>query len=148
MGKCRKGGSELKKKNPHEKWYWGKTKSGEHVMFSSIITPSKRTHPEYVKVCGSYPTVEAVLRDKKHAITHMTITCESNPPPKGKRVHKRTVIYDNLLAIEATKGSSSNNFSGEHFRHDFKRRGTKVIGEPDGSLRIIGKKPLWNMFNY
>jgi len=66
----------------------------------------------------------------------------SENPPKMK------VIYDNVLAIEAQKGSESH-FPKEKFRHDFKgETKARVIGLPDGSLLIKGKKRLWKEFDY
>ncbi len=65
-----------------------------------------------------------------------------NPPHPIK-------IYDDILAIEAKKGSGSK-WPGEKFRHDFKKAKGRaaVYGMPDGSVLIKGNKPLWKKFNY
>lgn len=66
-----------------------------------------------------------------------------NPSANGA-----TVVYDRILAIEAEKGKDSL-WPRERFRHDF-TSGAKVIGEADGSLRVVpekGKK-LWRRFRY
>ena len=54
-----------------------------------------------------------------------------------------TVIYDQVLRVEARKGKGSL-YPGEKFYHNFGgKTKAKIIGMPDGSLRIVGKKPLW-----
>ena len=57
-------------------------------------------------------------------------------------------IYSDIIAIEAIKGDCGV-FPKERFRHTFKR-GAKVIGMPDGSIRIVSKKnpKLWKNFDY
>ena len=54
-----------------------------------------------------------------------------------------TVIYDQVLRVEARKGKGSL-YKGEKFFHNFGgKTKAKIIGMPDGSLRIVGNKPLW-----
>jgi hypothetical protein len=62
-------------------------------------------------------------------------------PPKGS-----IRLYKNVLEIRAEKGEESN-WPGELFKHKFDE-GAELFGCPDGSLRIIGKKPLWKIFEY
>jgi hypothetical protein len=57
------------------------------------------------------------------------------------------LIYDEIEEIRASKGRRSN-FPNDKFKHKFKTRGTKIYGLPDGSLLVIGPKPLWDMFEY
>lgn len=68
---------------------------------------------------------------------------------RGKpRVPKNAVlIYDDIEEIRARKGRMSN-WPREYFKHEFKIRGSKIYGLPDGSLLVVGKKPLWDMFEY
>lgn len=71
------------------------------------------------------------------------ISSRKNPPEVPVE------IYENILAIEARKGKKSK-FPKENFRHDFKGAKAKILGMPDGSLKIVstvGKK-LWKPFNY
>lgn len=65
-------------------------------------------------------------------------------PPKGS-----IKIYDNVLEVRAQKDKKQSLFPGDFFKHDFKGS-TKVTlyGCPDGSLRLIGDKPLWKWFEY
>lgn len=67
-----------------------------------------------------------------------------NPSMKGA-----VKIYDDVLAIEARKGSDSK-FPNDNFRHDFKKSKGKasIFGLPNGSLLIKGNKKLWKRFNY
>jgi hypothetical protein len=62
--------------------------------------------------------------------------------PKGA-----VLIYDDIEEIKARKGRSSN-WPGEYFKHKFTVRGSKIYGLPNGSLLIVGKKPLWDVFEY
>jgi len=59
------------------------------------------------------------------------------------------VIYNNIVAIEAEKGTDSL-WPEELFRHDFeKNKGdAKIYGLADGSLLITGNKKLWKVFDY
>lgn len=62
-----------------------------------------------------------------------------------KRKNPRPVeIYDRILRIEAQKGDNSL-YPKEEFFHEFtgKNAKAKVLGLPDGSLLIKGRKPLW-----
>ena len=55
-------------------------------------------------------------------------------------------IYDRIIEIRAQKGKDSE-YPGELFKHRF-RRGTEILGNPDGSLTIRNKKGkrLWRKF--
>jgi len=73
----------------------------------------------------------------------------SAPRSANPASQKMTKIYDNVLSIEAKKGSSSQ-WSGEEFRHNFKTSKGKasVYGLQDGSILIKGDKRLWKEFDY
>lgn len=62
--------------------------------------------------------------------------------PKGA-----VLIYDDIEEIRARKGTSSN-WPKEYFKHKFTKRGTKIYGLPDGSLLVMGPRPLWDIFEY
>lgn len=62
-------------------------------------------------------------------------------PPKGA-----VKIYQNVLEIRAEKGKESN-WPFELFEHKF-TKGATLYGLPDGSLLIIGNKPLHKVFEY
>ena len=64
-------------------------------------------------------------------------------PPKGS-----VKIYEDVIEIKALKGGDSY-FPNEPFKHPFNQK-TKVTlyGCPDGTLRLIGDKPLWKWFEY
>lgn len=65
-----------------------------------------------------------------------------------RRVPKGAVlIYDDIEEIKARKGSRSN-WPKERFVHKFTVRGSKIYGLPDGSLLVVGRNPLWDMFEY
>lgn len=62
--------------------------------------------------------------------------------PKGA-----VLIYDEIEEIKARKGVKSN-WPREFFKHKFVKRGSKIYGLPDGSLLVVGSRPLWDMFEY
>lgn len=66
-------------------------------------------------------------------------------PPKGS-----VKIYDNVLEVRALKGpATESHFPGEPFKHPFDERSKVCLyGCPDGTLRLIGNKPLWKYFEY
>lgn len=65
-------------------------------------------------------------------------------PPKGA-----VKIYDNVIEIRAQKDAKDSLFPGDLFKHPFKgSTNVCVYGLPDGTLRIIGDKPLWKYFEY
>ncbi|MEM4360104.1 MAG: hypothetical protein QXT45_06210 [Candidatus Bilamarchaeaceae archaeon] len=68
---------------------------------------------------------------------------------KGKQTVPRgaVLIYDDIEEIRARKGSGSN-WPHEYFKHKFTVRGSKIYGLPNGSLLIVGRKPLWDIFEY
>lgn len=73
----------------------------------------------------------------------------SKPNPRSN-LRDGVVIYDKLIEIKAEKGNHSN-FPGEKYYHPFKgNTAAKVIGMPDGSLRIVSTKGkmLWKNFDY
>lgn len=57
------------------------------------------------------------------------------------------LIYDDIEEIRARKGRKSN-WPREFFRHKFEKRGSKIYGLSDGSLLVVGKQPLWDVFDY
>ncbi len=59
-----------------------------------------------------------------------------------RRRNEPVEIYGDIVSIRAVKGKRSL-YPGEPFQHDFTERGTKILGLPDGSLLIKGKKRLW-----
>lgn len=66
-------------------------------------------------------------------------------PPKGS-----VKIYDDVIEVRALKGGPDESiFPDEPFKHPFNAK-TKVTlyGCPDGTLRLIGDKPLWKYFEY
>lgn len=66
----------------------------------------------------------------------------------GRSIPKGAVlIYDDIEEIRARKGRQSN-WPREYFKHKFTVRGSKIYGLPDGSLLIVGNRPLWDMFDY
>lgn len=67
-------------------------------------------------------------------------TKRSNPAGRSE------LIYDKALMIQAQKGKSSH-WPNEKFEHKF-TSGAKIYGNPDGSLTIKGKKPLWSKKRY
>lgn len=82
----------------------------------------------------NYPKKSPVVRDFR------------GPVKKGKR----TIIYDKITAIEATKGDKSL-WPKEDFRHSFKNNSAaEVLGNPDGSILIKSKKGkrLWKSIEY
>lgn len=67
-------------------------------------------------------------------------------PLSRKRKNPPVEIYGQVLRIEAKKGNNSL-YPKEEFYHDFpKNTKAKILGLPDGSLLIKGKKPLWRKF--
>ncbi len=122
--------------NPSKKWYVGKSAATKKMTaFQSSVKPTHYTHAEYLFVTGPFESREKALGYVR------SMSYDYNP------TQKEVEIYENILAIEAQKGKKSN-YPGEKFRHDFSHSGTKVLGLPDGSLKIIstkGKK-LWKKF--
>lgn len=121
------------------KWYVGlRDDSQELEIFSSMKKPTRSSHRQYERVVGPFSTPE----DAKEWYDVL------QPQRTAKRKGARTpvVIYDQILAIEAIKGGDSL-FPLQVFRHDFDSP-AKVIGLPDGSLRICGRKRLWKNFSY
>ena len=125
-------------------WYIGihKTRFGKAIIFSTAKKPTTSAYTrKYKKVIGPFMTYNA-------AVTHRYekgLLKRKNPVSKSR--DKGIVIYDNIKAIEAEKGSDSL-FPGELFRHDFTKTKAKVIGMPDGSLVIKGNRRLHKRFNY
>jgi hypothetical protein len=74
------------------------------------------------------------------------VTKFSRLPEKIKHnpvYNKPVEIYDDILKIEAVKGSQSH-WKNQPFTHSFgKNTRAKIYGMPDGSLRIKSKKRLW-----
>lgn len=74
-----------------------------------------------------------------------------NPPGQAQT----TEIYKDILAIEARKGNSGE-FPGELFRHDFTKKGSRILGVENpgvisvkaGDLVVKGKGRLWKRFAY
>jgi hypothetical protein len=93
--------------------------------------------------------IEVVRRiHKDPALSAMWMDAIRDTSSEGMNPPKMKVIYDNVLAIEAQKGSESH-FPKERFRHDFGgATKARVIGLPDGSLLIKSKKRLWKEFDY
>jgi hypothetical protein len=127
--------------NPRDKWYFGlvtQWKTGR--IFSTSVKPTKKRYPQFKKVIGPFSS-----RKEAESFAHQSgyDVYKDNPPAD------MVEIYDNILAIEAKKGSKSL-FQNERFRHDFdlKKGKAKIYGLPDGSLLIKGNKKLWRKFNY
>lgn len=121
-------------------WYVGIRKNGNMRVFQDGIRPTKSRYQEFENVIGPFQSYT-------NAVYYIVEAggLQENPPNHG------VIIYDDIEAIEAQKGSSVNvnRWKGEHFRHKFKR-GSAVIGLPDGSILIKNKKnkKLWKTFNY
>lgn len=119
----------------------------------TIITdsgrPTKRQYPMFTQMVGPFTS----LRELGSYAMNMQIHID-NPPrdwhqKQASNPAKMPIkIYDQIESIEAIKGSDSL-WSKQPFRHSFKGK-TKaaIFGNPDGSLTIKGKKPLWKQFNY
>lgn len=94
------------------------------------------TEKEYQKLKLPYQKKYFILRDREEKF---------NKNPK----EEATEIYGDILAIEAKKGKRSL-WPNELFRHDFKKKGSKIFGLKDGSILIKPKKGkrLWKNFDY
>ena len=68
---------------------------------------------------------------------------------KKPAVPKEAVrLYSNIVEIKAKKGDDSL-WPDEYFKHEFKESSkAEVYGLKDGSLLIVGHKPLWKWFEY
>ena len=65
-----------------------------------------------------------------------------NPPSDAVK------IYENAIQIKAEKHTDSL-WPKELFKHDFKKGSNVcVYGLPDGTILLIGNKPLWKWFGY
>lgn len=89
--------------------------------------------------------------DKGVADAHYASVFKRNPKKRklGKNpIGKSKLIYDKILSISAQKGKKSH-WPSENFEHDFSGySNAKIYGNPDGSLLIKGKKPLWKRKKY
>ncbi len=131
------------------KWYLGVTKTA-YVPFYSKVKPTKKRFPKFIVVFGPFKDHKALAfymqeQQFKTPGTKKKSKLRHNPPTGG-----RVKIYDEILEIRAKKGEDCPGFPGELFKHPFKGGKAKaaIFGNPDGSITVKGKKPLWNFFKY
>lgn len=126
------------KHNPNYQWH-----KKEVEKYKKVVKKLRRT--------GS----KSQLREAKSILQYLKAMLEITLKQDGQ-IHSRknppesvVEIYENILAIEAEKGKKSR-FPEEQFRHDFKGAKAKILGLPDGSLKIVSTvgKPLWKRFEY
>ncbi len=126
-------------------WYVGlmagKTRG---KVFTSVGIPTHGTYPEFEQVVGPFRNLDHIRQYGQTQRITLTNAPRRNPPARGP-----VEIYGSIDAIEATKGRASL-WPGEHFRHDFRGRGARILGLPNGDLLVKkGKKGrLWNVFDY
>ena len=114
-------------------------------------TVAKKARQDYVTVLGPYrQQAEAEQAARRMGIPvhpHRHV----NPPhvrlPATISTRGAVEIYENIEAIEATKGAGSL-WPKEHFRHDFKGKRTRIFGLKNGALLVLGEKRLWKTFQY
>ncbi len=117
-------------------------------IFTTTRKPTADQYPTLDKVVGPFRTKrEAILYASKHGIMFMGTLKRSVRPKRNPVEIEGTEIYRDVLAIEARKGKDSL-WPKENFRHDFTSKSAKIIGLPDGSLLIKGRKRLWKRFSY
>jgi hypothetical protein len=121
----------------------GKTKG---IIFTSTTAPTRGKYPQFAKVVGPFRNLDHMRQYARAEGVRLTSAPRSNPPKTKGPVE----IYHNITAIEATKGKSSL-WPREHFRHDFRSTGARILGLPNGDLLVKKGKSgrrLWGMFNY
>jgi len=134
------------------KWYigWSKLKK-RYDIFESLVRPSRALFgKKYQEVVGPYSFVGQAHKDALKFARGKESVYVINPVGSGRTKSKNGMveIYENIEAIEATKGKDSLWPKGK-FRHDFNKKGTKVLGLSDGSLLITNPKHrLWKKFDY
>ena len=112
-------------------------------MFSENVLSERKASGRYVDILGPYPFDELKWVARQAGVRIAPGEGLRKNPPGGE------VIYDNILSIEAEKGSDSL-WPRERFRHDFKK-GSQVIGLPNGDILVKSKgakKKLWREFEY
>ena len=74
----------------------------------------------------------------------------SNPSSRPKRranPHRSVLIYDSAIVLEGLKSSAPHRKLNARYRHRF-GKDVKILGNPDGTVTLKGKKPLWKMHDY
>ncbi len=141
--------------NPKADYYIGISKTGHKgVLFAESYTPTRAKYGnQFLRVYGPFLAMREASKFAADKGINVTSFMRVNKVRGKKRLRKNppsgTVeIYDRIEAIEAQKGDGSL-WPKEKFRHSFKSKTrAKVFGNPDGSLTIRGKKPLWKNINY
>lgn len=114
-----------------------------------ILKINKKTYPMYTKILGPFKYKSDAKDYTLHkAIKTLRAKKKHKPKLKSNPCFGGIEIYSDIIAIEAVKGDHGV-FPKEKFRHTFKR-GAKVIGMPDGSIKIVSAKnpKLWKNFDY